>query len=139
MKNIKLDWPRAKLDAMIKARGPIKGVVAVVVSSRLGDEYATMMTGKNADLVLAELPPSAGIYAVMPSCDPNAIKKEILSLWDDDALKVAPYTVEDDGVVYHKGLPDQWLHDMRRFALHLFAEQHPVEFIEEWGTASATA
>lgn len=139
MENLNIDWPKTRLDAMKRTRGQIKGVVAVVVSSRLGDEYATIMTGNNADQILAALPPSAGIYAVMPSCDPAAIKNEILSLWDDDALKVAPYTMEDEGVVFHKGIPDQWLHDMRRFALHLFAEQHPVEFIEKWGTASATA
>jgi len=39
MKNIKLDWSKAKVDAMVRARGPIKGVVAVIVSEKLGGEY----------------------------------------------------------------------------------------------------
>ena len=139
MKNLRLDWSKAKVDAMIRARGPIKGIVAVIVSERLGDEYGTVAVGKTADAILATLPPSVGIYAALPSSDPDKIIARLLSLWNDDALRVEPYTIVSDGIKFHKVLPDHLLCDVRTFAWELFAEQHPVDIVEEWGTASATA
>ena len=139
MKNIKTDWSKAKVDAMARARGPVKGIVTVLVSSKLGDDYATVMAGKDADAILSTLPPSVGIYAALPSCGPEEIASHMLSLWDDDALKVEPYTVSSDGIVFHKAIPDHLLCDIRTFAWELFAEQNMVEIVEAWGTSAATA
>ena len=138
MKNIKLDWSKVKVDAMVRARGPIKGVVAVIVSEKLGGEYGTVVVGKSAEAILATLPPSVGVYAVLPSCGPDDIKSHMMSLWNDDDLKVEPYTVVSDGIVFHKALPDHLLCDVRSFAWELFAEQHQVEIVEAWGTSLAT-
>ena len=139
MENLNLDWTRAKLDAMAHARGAVKGVVAVIVSGRLGGEYGTVAVGSSAEDLLCTLPPSVGIYATLPSCDPGSIASRIFALWKDDALKAEPYTVVSDGVEFHKASPDHLLCDARTFAWELFAEQNPVEIVESWGTASATA
>ena len=119
--------------AMMRSRGPIAGVVAVLVSSRLGSEYGTVVGGTSADAILDTLPPSVGIYAVMPSCNPGNIVSHMLSLWDMKETSVEPYTVECDGIVMHKVLPDHLLSDIRIFAWDLFAEQHPFDIVEAWG------
>ena len=139
MKNIRLDWSKVKVNAMIRARGTIKGVVAVLVSSKLGDGYGTVISGKSVEELVSHLPTSVGIYAVLPSCNPNDIVSHMLSLWDDEALSAEPYTVSADGTTFHKAIPDHLLCDMRTWAWRLFAEQNQVEVVEEWGTATATA
>ena len=138
MKGIQLNWSRVKVNAMVRSRGPIKGVVAVLVSSKLGDEYGTVVSGKSAEAITATIPPSVGIYAAMPSSDPDSIVEHLTSLWDDETLATEPYTVESDGVVFHKGVPDHFLTDIRTWAWRLLAEQNPVEIVEAWGVAPLT-
>ena len=139
MKSLRLDWNKTKVDAMIRARGPIKGVAAVLVSEKLGDEYATVAIGKNASSILATLPSTVGIYAEIPTSHPEEISSRMLSLWSDDSLKASPYSVESDGVVFHKVTPDHLLCDVRTFAWEMYAEQYQIEIVEAWGTAAATA
>ena len=136
MKNVHLDWSRAKVDAMNRARKPVSGVVAVLVSDTLGDEYGTLATGKSAESIAATIPPSVGIYAVMPSSDPEEVASHVLSLWDMEETSAAPYTVKSDGVSFHKADPDHLLSDIRISAWDNLAEQHPVEIVELWGTAA---
>ena len=136
MKNIKLDWSRTKVEAMNRARNPVSGVVAVIVSETLGGEYGTLATGKSAEAIASTLPPSVGIYAVMPSSDPEEVASHVLTLWDIEEVSAAPYTVESDGLKFHKADPDHLLSDMRISAWDNLAEQHPVEIVELWGTAT---
>ena len=137
MKNLNLEWSKEKVDAMARTRGPVKGVVSVLVLSKLGSEYeyGTVTTGVSEGKIASTLPPSVGIYAVMPSSNPEDISSHILSLWDDPDLAAAPYTLESDGVVFRKGTPDHFLNDMRTWAWRLSAEQNPVEIVECWGCA----
>ncbi|MBQ1428755.1 MAG: hypothetical protein IIZ06_03720 [Kiritimatiellae bacterium] len=136
MKNIHLEWSRAKFDAMKRAAKPVSGIVAVLVSENLGDGYGTLATGESAESVASNLPPSVGIYAVMPSGDPEEVASHVLSLWDIKEVASAPYTVESDGVTFHKADPDHLLSDMRGSAFDNLAEQLPVEIVEMWGTAA---
>ena len=133
MKNLELDWSKIKVDAMVRTRGPISGVVAVLVSSKLGNDFGTVVSDTSVDAILAKLPPSVGIYASMPSCNPGEIVNRMLSLWDDESLKNVSYTDVSDGMIFHKVDPDHLLCDMRTFAWELFAEQQQVEIIEAWG------
>ena len=139
MKNLNLAWSKAKQEAMKQSRGPIKGVVAIVVSEKLGGEYSTLAVGENSDTILATLPPSVGIYATLPSSNPEKIVSRILSLWEDDSIKEAPYSVASDGLVFHKAIPDHLLCDMLTSAWELFAEQYQIEIVEKWGTSTPTA
>ncbi len=138
MKNLHLDWSRAKIDAMARGRKPISGVVAVLVSEKLGSEYGTVTVGKSAADIATAIPPSVGIYAVMPSSDPDEVVSHMLSLWDIEQVSGEPYTVTSDGVIFHKVVPDHLLCDMRTFAWDLLAEQNHVEIVELWGTATTT-
>ena len=138
MKNVNTDWSKAKVEAMERGRGEACGVVAVLVSEKLGSEYGTLTTGKSAEVIASTIPPSVGIYAVMPSSDPEEVAAHVMSLWDIKEVSVEPYTVESDGVTFHKADPDHLLADMRIFAWDNLAEQYPVEIVELWG-AAATA
>lgn len=136
MKNIHLNWSRVKVEAMNHARNPVSGVVAVLVSETLGGEYGTLATGKSAEAIASTLPSSVGIYAVMPSSDPKEVASHVLALWDVEEVFAAPYTVESDGLEFHKADPDHLLSDMRTSAWDNLAEQYPVEIVELWGTAA---
>ena len=132
MNNYVFGWSKVEVDAMERARGPVRGFVAVLVSMELGEEYATVTSGETIPAIIDTLPPTVGIYAAMPSSDPGSIVSHMLSLWDDKALKVEPYTVADVGVEFHKVTPESLLCNMRTFAWGLFAEQNPVEIVESW-------
>ena len=136
MKELNLEWSKTKIDAMERARGPARGFVAVLVSTELGEEFATVTSGRTIAAIVDTLPPSIGIYAAMQSCDPERIVSRMLSLWDDKSLKVEPYTVTDGGMEFHKVTPDNLLCDMRTSAWELFAEQNPVQIVESWNAAT---
>ena len=132
MQNLNLNWSRAKVSSMERSRGPISGVVVVLVSQELGCEYATVMSGKSVESILETLPKSTGVYAAMPSCNPEKIVSQMLSLWDDESLTGEPYTVISDGMAFHKVKPDNLLCDIRTSAWELFAEQNLVKIVESW-------
>ena len=136
MRNVHLEWSREKFDAMNRARKPVGGVVAVLVSDELGEEYGTLATGASSESIASTLPPSVGIYAVMPSSDPEEVASHVMSLWEIKEVSVPPYTIEREGVSFHKADPDHLLADMRNSAWENLAEQNPVEIVELWGTAA---
>lgn len=141
MKNVVTAWSKEKAEAMECARGPIAGIVAILVSERLGDGYSAVAGGKSVDALLDLLPPSIGVYATMPSCSPEKIVAAMEFPWNDEHLSSSPYTVESEGIIFRRATPDNRLCDIRTTAWELFAEQEKLGLVEEWGRglASATA
>ena len=120
---------RKKLPPWKKTRGTANGLVAVIASRKLGDGYATVMFDTSVDSLAAELPATCVIYAAIPSSDPDKVASKILPLWNDVDLRIAPYTMTSDGVVFHKATPDHLLCDIRTTTWELFAEQYRVEIV----------
>lgn len=127
-------WNKAEFDAMERSRGPARGVAAVLVSSKLGNGYGTVIAGDSAASIAPSLPPSVGIYAILPSCNPQEIVSHMLSLWEVDGMEAEPFTMASDGLVFHQISLDALLMDIRDFAWKFYAEQNRVEIVELWGT-----
>ena len=139
MKNLQLKWNPEKMRLMEEARGGVKGVVAVLASTKLGGGHSAIVSDASLDELLDRLPPSVFVYAVMPSCDPAKVAQTVNGMWWSDAeFSAPPYTVESDGVKFHNIVPDTTLHDVRAEAFNLFAEQHRVEIVAAFGRAAAT-
>ena len=139
MKNLQLKWNPEKMRLMEETRGGVKGVVAVLASTKLGGGHSAIVSGASLDELLGRLPPSVCVYAVMPSCNPEKVAQTVNEMWWCDAeFSAPPYTVESDGIKFHNIVPGTTLHDVRVEAFNLFAEQCRVEIVAAFGRAAAT-
>lgn len=141
--NVRTDWTPEKVNTMIAARGACKGHIAILVSSEIGDgeletgEFCAVIAVPETDRrdaianLKAKLHPHIGIYAIMPSCNPNAITSKA----DETTMISKPIFPPrvSHGMTFHYWFPDNALGDVRRWAWDLLAEQFPVTILDEWG------
>lgn len=139
MKNIETKWTKEEVEAMRMRRGPVRGVAAVLVSEKLGSEYSSVVpscsdkTDDAVENIVAGIPPTIGVYAALPTSDPEWLAGQSNYPWNDEVLCVAPYTVVEDGIVFHKTTPDNALGTLRCYAWDKMAEENHIHIVERWG------
>ena len=139
MKNVETKWSGEDVKRMTMTRGPVIGIVAVLVSEKLGSDYSAYVSRDGStpsdaiEKLVGELPPTIGVYAILPSSNPEDVAGQMNFPWIDEMLGSEPYTVKCDGVEFHKATPDRGLCDMRTSAWERLAEQNMVVIVERWG------
>ena len=139
MKNVETKWSVEEVKQLTMTRGPTVGIVAVLVSEKLGSDYSAYVscggsTPSDAlEKLIGELPPTIGVYAILPSSNPEDVVEQMNFPWIDEMLGAKPYTVKCDGIDFHKATPDHGLCDMRTSAWERLAEQNLVSIVERWG------
>ena len=141
--NVRTEWTPEKINAMVAARGACKGHIAILVSSEIGDdeleagEFCSVIAVTETDRrdaitnLKAKLHPNIGIYAIMQSCNPDAI----ISMANKSTVISKPIFPPrmSHGMTFHYWFPDNALGDVRKWAWDLLAEQFPVTILDEWG------
>lgn len=136
MKNIETKWTADGLRNAKARRGPAVGIAAVLVSEKLGSSYSAVVSSLGEDPVeslLKRLPPCIGVYAAIASSNPEWLESQSNFPWKDDVLGKPPYTAVEDGIAFHKTIPDNSLADLRLHAWERLAEEVHVAIVERWG------
>ena len=141
--NVSSKWTPEKINAMIAARGACKGHIAILASCEVGDEemdagsFSAVISVPETNLhdaisnLKARLHPHIGIYAILPSCEPETIMRAMKEV---QAFSIDAFPPRSShGIEFREGLLDGVLADIRQKAWDLLAEQWQVTILDAWG------